>query len=220
MGWDAFGLPAENAAWQYKVQPSDWTKANIQKMRTQLKKLGLSYDWTRELMTCDPSYYRWEQWLFTQLVEKGLAYRKTSWVNWDPVDQTTLANEQVIQGRGWRSGALVERRAISQWFLKITDYAERLLTDLDHLPQWPEAVKNMQRRWIGRSEGMIVQFDLVNNPIHSTLSVFTTRVDTLMGVSYLVISQSMILHSKQLHTIQIFSALLSNIVLCLQRKLP
>jgi leucyl-tRNA synthetase len=176
-------------------------------MRAQLKKLGLSYDWTREFMTCDPSYYRWEQWLFTKLVEKGLAYRKTSWVNWDPVDQTILANEQVIQGRGWRSGALVERRAIPQWFLKITDYADRLLQDLDYLSHWPESVKTMQRRWIGRSEGIIVQFSILDNPNQTALEVFTTRVDTLMGVSYLAISPEHILAHQaaaQDTTIQVF----------------
>lgn len=188
MGWDAFGLPAENAALQKKVQPAEWTYSNIKRMREQLQRLGLSYDWDRELMTCDPNYYRWEQGLFTKLVEKGLAYRKTSWVNWDPVDQTILANEQVIDGRGWRSGALIERRAIPQWFLKISEYAESLLNDLDNLEEWPEAVKTMQRNWIGRSEGVIIQFPILENPQHKALEVFSTRPDTLMGVSFLAIA--------------------------------
>lgn len=187
-GWDAFGLPAENAAIEKGIDPSDWTYANIERMRHQLKRLGLSYDWSHEVITCDSSYYQWEQWLFIKLFEKGIAYRKTSWVNWDPVDQTILANEQVIQGRGWRSHALVERKAIPQWFLRITDYAEPLLQDLDALDAWPEPVKTMQRHWIGRSEGTIVTFKLPPTSAISTLEVFTTRVDTIMGVSYLAIS--------------------------------
>jgi leucyl-tRNA synthetase len=188
IGWDAFGLPAENAAIHQDTDPMTWTYANIKRMRTQLKRLGLSYDWDRELTTCDPNYYQWEQWLFTQLFKKGLAYRKTSWVNWDPVDQTILANEQVIQGRGWRSGALVERKAIPQWFLKITDYTATLLQDLESLSEWPEPVKTMQRHWIGRSEGIVVKFPLLDQPHYPILEVFTTRVDTIMGVTYIAIS--------------------------------
>ena len=150
MGWDAFGLPAENAAIKQGVPPSDWTESNIDYMRGQLQRLGFAYDWSRELATCRPDYYRWEQWLFLQLLEKGLVYRKNSVVNWDPVDQTVLANEQVVDGRGWRSGALVEQREIPQWFLKITDYADELLTDLEQLQGWPDAVRTMQENWIGR----------------------------------------------------------------------
>lgn len=187
IGWDAFGLPAENAAIQHKVVPANWTYQNIEAMRTQFKRLGFAYDWKREITTCKPDYYHWEQWLFTKLYEKGLAYRKSSWVNWDPVDQTVLANEQVVDGRGWRSGALVERREIPQWFLKITDYAEELLTGLDKLEDWPEPVLTMQRNWIGRSEGALVHFNLEND--HSQfIEVFTTRPDTLMGVSYIALA--------------------------------
>ncbi|BBI62436.1 hypothetical protein HSBAA_37420 [Vreelandella sulfidaeris] len=153
MGWDAFGMPAENAAIQNQVPPAKWTYQNIDYMRNQLKALGFAYDWSREFATCDTSYYRWEQWFFTKLVEKGLVYKKMSTVNWDPVDQTVLANEQVIEGRGWRSGALVERKEIPLWFLKITDYADELLADLDKV-EWPEQVKTMQRNWIGKSRGV------------------------------------------------------------------
>ena len=190
MGWDAFGLPAENAAIKNQVPPADWTYQNIKEMRTQLQKLGFAYDWDREIATCHPGYYRWEQWLFTKLFEKGLVYRKESEVNWDPVDQTVLANEQVIDGRGWRSGALVERKKIPQWFLKITDYAEELLKDLDDLPDWPEQVRTMQRNWIGRSEGLALTFDLPKSDaaLPTTLEVFTTRPDTLMGVTYVAIA--------------------------------
>jgi leucyl-tRNA synthetase len=187
MGWDAFGLPAENAAIQHKVLPADWTYENIESMRAQLKRLGFAYDWTREITTCSPSYYRWEQWFFTKLYERGLAYRKNSWVNWDPVDQTVLANEQVVNGRGWRSGALVERRQISQWFLKITAYAEELLNDLDKLSGWPESVVTMQRNWIGRSEGAEVYFD-VEGLEGEKIQVYTTRPDTLLGVTYLALA--------------------------------
>jgi len=153
MGWDAFGLPAENAAIKNKTAPAKWTYENIDYMRTQLKQLGFGYDWDREIATCHPEYYKWEQWFFTKLYEKGLVYKKMSTVNWDPVDQTVLANEQVIDGRGWRSGAVVEQKEIPQWFIKITDYAQELLDDLDKLEDWPEQVKTMQRNWIGRSEG-------------------------------------------------------------------
>jgi len=185
MGWDAFGLPAENAAIQNNVPPAKWTRENIDYMRNQLKILGLGYDWDRELATCDPDYYRWEQWLFIQLYKKGLVYKKTAPVNWDPVDQTVLANEQVINGRGWRSGALIERREISQWFLKITAYAEELLQGLDTLEtDWPEAVRKMQRQWIGRSEGVEIQFKVGNEE----LTVFTTRPDTLIGATYVAVA--------------------------------
>ncbi|RZO87010.1 MAG: leucine--tRNA ligase [Oceanococcus sp.] len=185
MGWDAFGLPAENAAIKNQVPPASWTRENIDYMRGQLQRLGFAYDWSRELATCDPGYYRWEQWLFTRLMKKGLVYRKNSVVNWDPVDNTVLANEQVIDGRGWRSGALVEQREIPQWFLKITDYAEELLSSLDELEHWPEAVKTMQRNWIGRSEGLRIRFAV---PDAEPLEVFTTRPDTLMGVTYLAVA--------------------------------
>lgn len=187
IGWDAFGLPAENAALKHKVAPAEWTHKNIAHMKEQLKRLGLAYDWSRELTTCEPDYYRWEQWLFIQLYQKGLVYKKKAMVNWDPVDQTVLANEQVIDGRGWRSGALVERREISQWFLKITDYAEELLADLDKLTTgWPEQVLTMQRNWIGKSEGVELHFNVENQ--ENTLSVYTTRVDTLFGVTYIAIA--------------------------------
>ena len=182
MGWDAFGLPAENAAIKNKVPPAKWTYENIDYMRGQLQRLGFGYDWDRELATCDPDYYRWEQWFFTRLFEKGLVYKKTAVVNWDPVDQTVLANEQVIDGKGWRSGALVERREIPQWFLKITDYAQQLLDDTEQLDGWPEQVRIMQRNWIGRSEGVELQFAIEGE--NEPLTVFTTRPDTLMGVTY------------------------------------
>ncbi|MGB3622291.1 leucine--tRNA ligase [Ketobacter sp. MCCC 1A13808] len=185
MGWDAFGLPAENAAIKNNVAPAKWTYQNIEYMKGQLKRLGFGYDWNRELATCRPEYYRWEQWFFTQLYEKGLVYKKMATVNWDPVDQTVLANEQVIDGRGWRSGALVERKAIPQWFVKITDYAEELLNDLDKLEHWPEQVKTMQRNWIGRSQGVELAFAIPGN---ESLEVYTTRPDTLMGVSYLAVA--------------------------------
>ncbi len=193
MGWDAFGLPAENAALQHGLPPARWTRDNIAYMRRQLRQLGFAYDWDREITTCDSEYYRWEQWLFIQLYKKGLVYKKTAPVNWDPVDQTVLANEQVIEGRGWRSGALVERREIAQWFLKITDYAEELLGGLAVLEgYWPDAVRLMQRNWIGRSEGTEIYFRLPAPPQNqsdlSILTVFTTRPDTLMGVTYLAIA--------------------------------
>lgn len=186
MGWDAFGLPAENAAIKHKLPPAQWTYSNIENMRNQLKRLGFAYDWTRELATCDPNYYRFEQWLFTRLVKKGLAYRKMAVVNWDPVDQTVLANEQVIDGRGWRSGALIERREIPQWFLKITDYAHELLAEIDNLTAWPEQVRTMQKNWIGRSEGLEILFQVEHH--HDPISIFTTRPDTLMGATYVAIA--------------------------------
>ncbi len=186
MGWDAFGLPAENAALTNNVAPAKWTRENIAYMRRQLQSLGFGYDWSRELATCDPSYYRWEQWLFVRLFKKGLVYKKTATVNWDPIDQTVLANEQVIDGRGWRSGALVERREIPQWFLKITAYAEELLKGLDELPGWPEQVRAMQRNWIGRSEGVELQFGIEGRD--DALTVYTTRPDTLFGVTYVAVA--------------------------------
>jgi leucyl-tRNA synthetase len=186
MGWDAFGLPAENAALQNKVAPAKWTYENIAYMRNQLQRLGFAYDWSCEIATCRPEYYRWEQWLFVKMFKKGLAYKKTATVNWDPVDQTVLANEQVIDGRGWRSGAPVERREIPQWFLRITDYAQELLDDIDTLEGWPEAVKTMQRNWIGRSVGVELKFGVDGSS--EELTVYTTRPDTLLGVTYLAIA--------------------------------
>lgn len=185
MGWDAFGLPAENAAIKNKVPAASWTYENIAYMKEQLQSLGFAYDWSRELATCTPEYYRWEQWFFTQLVEKGLAYKKMAVVNWDPEEQTVLANEQVVDGRGWRSGALVERREIPQWFIRITAYAEELLNDIDKLDGWPDSVRTMQRHWIGRSEGVEFSFDVDNG---SKLAVYTTRPDTLMGVTYAAVA--------------------------------
>ncbi len=186
MGWDAFGLPAENAAIQNKTPPAEWTRKNIAAMRDQLKRMGFALDWTREFATCDPEYYRWEQWFFLRLLEKGLVYRASATVNWDPVDQTVLANEQVVDGRGWRSGAPVERREIQQWFLKITDYADELLECLDRMPGWPDEVKTMQRNWIGRSEGLDIRFSVEGSG--EALQVYTTRPDTLMGVTYLAVA--------------------------------
>ncbi len=186
MGWDAFGLPAENAAIENRVAPAKWTYQNIDYMRTQLQRLGFAYDWDREIATCRPDYYRWEQWFFTELYRKGLVYKKTAPVNWDPVDQTVLANEQVIDGRGWRSGAVVERKEIPQWFLKITDYSEELLEELDNLDGWPDSVRTMQRNWIGRSEGVEIDFPIAGGP--EKLTVFTTRPDTLFGVSYMAVA--------------------------------
>lgn len=186
MGWDAFGLPAENAALKNKVAPSTWTYQNIADMKKQMLELGLAIDWSREFATCDPNYYRWEQWFFLKLYEQGLAYKKESEVNWDPVDQTVLANEQVIDGRGWRSGALVEKKKISQWFLKITDYAEALLKDIDQLDGWPEQVKTMQRNWIGKSIGAEINFEVPNYT--GDLRIYTTRADTFYGVTFIAVS--------------------------------
>jgi len=191
MGWDAFGLPAENAAIKNNTAPAKWTYQNIAEMREQLQRIGIAYDWSREIATCTPEYYRWEQWFFTKLVEKGLAYKKMAMVNWDPVEQTVLANEQVdAEGRGWRSGALVERRQISQWFLKITAYAEELLEETEKLDGWPDAVRTMQRNWIGRSEG--VEFDFVlpdgNAGDEAAIRVYTTRPDTVAGVTYMAVA--------------------------------
>ena len=185
IGWDAFGLPAENAALKNKVPPAKWTYENIDYMRDQLTQLGFGYDWSREIATCHPKYYKWEQWLFVKLFEKGLVYKKNAVVNWDPVDQTVLANEQVINGRGWRSDALIEKKEISQWFMRITDYADELLESLDSLDGWPDAVKTMQKNWIGKSVGLEISF---NRDLESPLKVYTTRPDTLMGVTYLAIA--------------------------------
>ncbi len=186
MGWDAFGLPAENAAIKNNTAPAKWTYQNIQYMKEQLNVLGFAYDWDRELATCKPDYYRWEQWFFTRLYEKGLAYKKTSAVNWCPTDQTVLANEQVIDGRCWRCDTQVERKEIPQWFIRITDYAEELLNDLDKLEEWPDQVRTMQRNWIGRSRGVTMSFSLTR-PVagYDHFEVYTTRPDTLMGVTYL-----------------------------------
>jgi leucyl-tRNA synthetase len=191
MGWDAFGMPAENAAMERKVHPGKWTYANIDTMRGQLKSMGLSLDWSREIATCSPDYYQHQQKLFLDLLNKGIAYRKSSKVNWDPVDHTVLANEQVIDGRGWRSGALVEQRELTQWFFKITDYAEELLRDLDTLTNWPEKVRLMQANWIGRSEGMLIRWALDSKTAPkniSELEVYTTRPDTLFGASFLAVA--------------------------------
>jgi len=189
MGWDAFGLPAENAAIKNNTAPAKWTYENTDYMRKQLKELGFGFDWSREVTTCKSDYYKWEQWFFTRLYEKGLVYKKMATVNWDPVDQTVLANEQVIDGCGWRSGVPVERLEIPQWFIRITDYAQELLDDLDKLPNWPEQVKTMQRNWIGKSRGITLRFDLENKVEDITgFDVYTTRPDTLMGVTYVSIA--------------------------------
>ena len=188
MGWDAFGLPAENAAIERGIHPGKWTIENIAAMRAQLKTMGLSYDWDREVTTCSPEYYKHEQKMFLRFLEKGLAYRKESWVNWDPVENSVLANEQVVDGRGWRSGAVVERRLLAQWFLKITDYAEELLDGTDKLTGWPEQVKTQQKNWIGKSEGMNFSFRVKDSD--ETINVFTTRPDTIMGISFIAISSS------------------------------
>src|SRR6185503_13620732 len=188
MGWDAFGLPAENAAMANRVPPAKWTYDNIRYMKGQLKSLGFALDWQRELATCKPDYYKWNQWLFTRLFRKGLAYKKTGVVNWDPVDQTVLANEQVIEGRGWRTGALVEKREIPMYFLRITAYAEELLAALDELPGWPEQVKLMQKNWIGRSEGVRIGFPYQLENQNHVLWVFTTRADTLMGATFCAVA--------------------------------
>ena len=193
MGWDAFGLPAENAAIANGVPPAKWTRENIAYMRAQLRSLGFAIDWSRELATCDPGYYRWNQWLFLRMLERGIAYKKTGVVNWDPADQTVLANEQVIDGRGWRTGALVEKREIPMYYLRITDYAEELLAALAQLPGWPERVRVMQANWIGRSEGVELAFPYADDTrallgADGALKVFTTRADTLFGVTFVAIS--------------------------------
>ncbi len=184
MGWDAFGLPAENAAIERNIPPARWTAQNIENMRSQFQRLGFAFDWGREVTTCDPEYYKGEQWFFLRMYEKGLVYRKNSMVNWDPVEQTVLANEQVENGRGWRSGAKIQRREMPQWFFRITDYADELLDELDAMPDWPEQIKTMQRNWINRSEGVEIDFALGDD----TVTVFTTRADTLFGATYLALS--------------------------------
>ena len=186
IGWDAFGLPAENAAIERNIAPAKWTYENISNMKKQMQRLGFAYDWSREIITCSVEYYRWEQWLFLKMFEKGLVYKKDSEVNWDPVDQTVLANEQVVDGRGWRSGALVEKRKVAQWFLKITNYAEQLLDDLEQLDGWPEQVRTMQRNWIGKSVGVEIDFKV--NGHKDILKVYTTRADTIFGVSFVALA--------------------------------
>ena len=191
MGWDAFGMPAENAAIQNKVHPKEWTRRNIEIMRSQLKSMGLSLDWSRELATCDVDYYHQQQRLFLDFLDKRLAYRKQSKVNWDPVDHTVLANEQVIDGRGWRSGALVEQRELTQWFFKITEFSDELLEALSELQEWPEKVRLMQKNWIGRSEGLHIRWEIVPKTApqgESVLEVYTTRPDTLFGASFMAVA--------------------------------
>ncbi len=190
MGFDSFGLPAENAAIKNKVNPLEWTEKNIEHMKSQLKRLGLSYDWNTEISTSRENYYKWNQWLFKKLFDAGLIYRKKGFVNWDPIDQTVLANEQVIDGKGWRSGAIIEKKEIEQWYIKITDYADELLNGLEDLPHWPDRVKNMQRQWIGKNTGTIISFDIQNSnkDVINSIDVFTTRPDTLMGATYVSIA--------------------------------
>jgi leucyl-tRNA synthetase len=193
MGWDAFGLPAENAAMKNGVPPAKWTRDNIAYMKGQMKSLGLAFDWSREIATCDASYYKWNQWLFLRMLEKGIAYKKTQVVNWDPVDQTVLANEQVLDGKGWRTGALIEKREIPMYYLAITKYAEELLGDLEKLPDWPERVKTMQANWIGKSVGCEISFPYAPDTkalmgADGTLKVFTTRADTLFGVTFMAVA--------------------------------
>src|SRR5665647_110152 len=188
MGWDAFGLPAENAAIQNKVPPAQWTYDNIAHMKKQLQSLGFAIDWSREIATCKPDYYKWNQWLFLRMLEQGIAYKKTQVVNWDPVDQTVLANEQVIDGRGWRTGAVVEKREIPGYYFGITQYAEQLLADLDKLPGWPERVRTMQANWIGKSVGVSFAFPYELDGKQDKLWVFTTRADTIMGVTFVAVA--------------------------------
>jgi len=213
MGWDAFGLPAENAAIKNGMPPAKWTYDNIATMRRQLKSLGFGLDWTRELATCDPDYYRWNQWLFLRMLEKGIAYRKTGQVNWDPVDQTVLANEQVIDGRGWRTGALVEKRDIPMYYLKITDYAEDLLAALDGMHGWPERVRTMQANWIGKSEGLNLGFPYEIDGAAGVLRAFTTRADTIMGVSFCAVAPE---HPLASHAARTRSAVAAFIEECKQ----
>ncbi len=186
MGWDAFGLPAENAAIQYKTHPQDWTQTNIKNMKSQLQKLDLDLDWDRELATCNEDYYRHQQELFIDLYHAGLAYKKDALVNWDPIDQTVLANEQVIDGKGWRTGAEVEKKNLSQWFFKITHYADELLSDIENLNLWPEKVKTMQRNWIGKSVGAEIEFKI--NNVDQKIKIFTTRPDTIYGATFIALS--------------------------------
>ena len=186
MGWDAFGLPAENAAIQFGTHPRDWTLSNINNMKTQLQKLNLDLDWDREVATCNEDYYKHQQELFIDLYHAGLAYKKDALVNWDPIDQTVLANEQVIDGKGWRTGATVEQKNLSQWFFKITHYAEELLSDLDKLDLWPEKVKVMQKNWIGKSTGAEIDFKIIDH--NEEIKIFTTRPDTIYGATFIAIS--------------------------------
>ena len=188
MGWDSFGLPAENAALSKKVLPSEWTYKNIADMKEQMRPLGLAFDWSREVTTCKPDYYRWNQWIFLKMLERGIAYRKTQIVNWDPVDKTVLANEQVIDGKGWRSGAKVEKREIPGYYLGITQYADELLADLDKLTGWPDQVRRMQRHWIGKSTGVNISFPYELDGQKKLLNVYTTRADTLMGVTFVAVA--------------------------------
>ena len=188
MGWDSFGMPAENAARQNNLSPKNWTESNIANMKKQLKRLGLSIDWDREISTCSPDYYKHQQEFFLELYEKGLVYRKEQYVNWDPVDQTVLANEQVIDGKGWRSGAIVERRKLNQWFFNITKFSSELLKGLDELSEWPNKVKVMQKNWIGKSFGCEIKFKVENSNNIDAISCFTTRPDTLFGMSFLAVS--------------------------------
>ena len=189
MGWDAFGLPAENAAITEKKSPEEWTYKNIQTMKSQLKSMGFSFDWRKELATCHPEYYRHEQEFFIEMFKNGLAYKKESEVNWDPVDKTVLANEQVIDGRGWRSGAEVEKKFLSQWFLKTSKYSNELLNELDNLGEWPDKVKTMQKNWIGKSEGLEINFSLTNKEHKGfKIKIYTTRPDTIFGATFIAIS--------------------------------
>ena len=188
MGWDSFGMPAENAARQNNLDPKDWTNENIKNMKIQLKELGLSIDWDREISTCSPDYYKHQQEFFLDLFDKGLVYRKENYVNWDPVDQTVLANEQVINGKGWRSGAVVERKKLNQWFFNITKFSNELLNDLENLKNWPNKVKVMQKNWIGKSFGCELDFKVSGNPRVEKIKCFTTRPDTLFGMSFMAIS--------------------------------
>ena len=188
MGWDSFGMPAENAARQNNLDPKSWTEKNISTMKIQLQKLGLSIDWNREISTCSPKYYKHQQKFFLDLYDKGLVYRKENYVNWDPIDQTVLANEQVIDGKGWRSGATVERKKLNQWFFNISKFSEELLTGLDNLKDWPNKVKTMQKNWIGKSFGCEIDFEVKGNPSIDKIKCFTTRPDTLFGISFLALS--------------------------------
>ena len=186
MGWDAFGLPAENAAKQFGINPSVWTENNIAEMRAEIKRCGFSYDWNREVKTCDPDYYKHEQEFFIKFLEAGLIYQKESLVNWDPVDKTVLANEQVINGRGWRSGAVVEKKSMKQWFCKITEFADELLTGLEKLDKWPDSIRTMQYNWIGKSEGAIIKFNLIGSD--ELIEIYTTRPDTIFGCAFIGIA--------------------------------
>ena len=188
MGWDSFGMPAENAAKENNISPKEWTEKNIQVMKAQLLKLGLSIDWDREISTCSEEYYKQQQKIFLELFDKGLVYRKDSYVNWDPVDKTVLANEQVIDGKGWRSGAIVERKKLNQWFFKISKFSDELLSDLEFLDEWPDKVKTMQKNWIGKSYGCEIDFKIKGSKNIKTISCYTTRPDTLFGLSFIALS--------------------------------